>query len=216
MRKFHSVSSRANLRRLYGALLQQYGRQYWWPANARSYEARCFEICVGAILTQSTNWKNVERALENLRRARALSLKKFFVMRRSTLARRIRPSGYYNQKALKLRAFAAFVTRRFGGSFRRMFAQPAEALREQLLGVHGIGRETADSMLLYAGNKPVFVIDAYTKRWCAARGITRKGYDEYRAWFESNLPRRVSLYKEFHALIVAWGKDRVQHRGTDA
>lgn len=118
----------------------------------------------------------------------------------------IRPSGYYNHKALKLQAFAAFVKAQFAGSFRRMFKEPTMALREQLLGVHGIGKETADSMLLYAGNKPIFVVDAYTKRMLAKHGVVFREYDQYRQWFEKRLSRKVKLYQEFHALIVTSGK----------
>ncbi len=201
-------STSRDLRRLYRSLFRRYGPQGWWPARARGYEARCLEICVGAILTQNTNWKNVERALGNLRRVQALSLGKFLAMPRSRLAELIRPSGYFNQKSLKLKAFATFVKARHQGSFRRMFKTPTMALREQLLGVHGVGRETADSMLLYAGSKPIFVVDAYTRRWCVKLGVVFNQYDEYREFFEKRLPRNVNLFQEFHALIVAWAKDR--------
>lgn len=203
-----------NLVRRHAALLRRYGHQHWWPAKARGYEARCLEICTGAILTQNTNWKNVERALNNLRQGGTTSLDRLLAMPRKRLAALVRPSGYYNQKAVKLLAFAAFVRAAYGGSFRRMFKVPTMALRERLLGVHGIGKETADSMLLYAGNKPIFVIDAYTKRWCAEFDAVFSDYDEYREFFEKHLPRKVKLFQEFHALIVAWAKDR--SRRTDA
>ncbi len=195
-----------DLRRRFQALRRRFGPQHWWPAQATRSEARALEICVGAILTQNTNWQNVERALEHLRTQELLSLPKLLSVRRRKLALIIRPSGYYNQKAVKLQAFAAFVSARYGGSFRRMFRQPTMVIREALLGVHGIGKETADSILLYAGHKPVFVIDAYTKRWLAAVGIVFREYDQYRLFFEKELPRNVKLYQEFHALIVAWGK----------
>jgi endonuclease-3 related protein len=197
-----------NLHRLYIRFCRQYGPQHWWPAKACRYEARCLEICVGAILTQNTNWKNVERALENLRQVKALSLQKLLTLRQAKLARLIRPSGFFNQKAIKLKAFASFVKAQYGGSFRRMFAEQTTTLREKLLAVHGVGKETADSILLYAGSKPVFVIDAYTKRMLAEHGIVFRQYDEYRQFFEQRLPRRVRLYQEFHALIVAFGKIR--------
>ncbi|MBI4092899.1 MAG: endonuclease III domain-containing protein [Candidatus Kerfeldbacteria bacterium] len=196
-----------NFLRLYGQLRRQYGPQQWWPAKTRGFEARCLEICVGAILTQNTNWKNVEKALENLRHTRLLSLEKLLIMPRPKLATLIRPSGYYNQKAIKLQAFATFMKVQYGGSFRRMFIQPTMALRQQLVAVHGIGKETADSMLLYAGGKSIFVIDTYTKRMLAEHGIVFRQYDEYRQWFEKRLPRKVKLFQEFHALMVAWGKD---------
>ncbi len=196
-----------NLRRLYTRLQRQYGPQHWWPTSARGYEARCFEICIGAILTQNTNWQNVERALDNLRQARALSLSVLLKMPRRQLAALIRPTGYYNQKAIKLQTFTTFVKAQYGGSFRQMFKQPTMALRQQLLAVHGIGEETADSILLYAGHKPIFVIDAYTKRLLARHGIVFREYDQYREWCEKRLPRKVKLYQELHALMVAAGKD---------
>ncbi|MFH0829080.1 MAG: endonuclease III domain-containing protein [Candidatus Kerfeldbacteria bacterium] len=195
-------------RREYMALRRRYGPQHWWPVDGpKGYEAAALEICVGAILTQNTSWQNVKKALDNLRSAKAFSYKMLLTMPRKRLAQLIRPSGYYNQKALKLQAFLTFVAAEYGGSFRKMFKQPAMALREQLLAVHGIGKETADSMLLYAGNKPIFVVDAYTKRFLAEKGITFGDYDEYRVFFEKRLRRNVKLYQEFHALIVAWGKE---------
>ncbi|MBI4090323.1 MAG: hypothetical protein HY421_02875 [Candidatus Kerfeldbacteria bacterium] len=199
-------SPKLNVRRLYQTLRRQYGAQRWWPAKAQGYEARCFEICVGAILTQHTNWQNVERALSHLRSTDSLSLERMVAMSRSRLAILIRPSGFFNQKAIKLKALTAFVKTQYGGSFRRMFAELTMVLRQQLLTVHGIGKETADAILLYAGNKPIFVIDAYTKRFLAAQGVAFRAYDEYRWFFEKRLPRKVKLYQEFHALLVAHGK----------
>lgn len=197
-----------DLRQHYRVLFKKYGPQQWWPAQASEPEARALEICVGAILTQNTNWQNVEHALERLRQARVLSFPKLLGMPEDQLAEHIRPSGYYHEKAKKLRTFLTFVRSEYGASFQRMFEQPTMSLRQQLLGIHGIGKETADSMLLYAGNKPIFVIDSYCKRWLKKKGIEFEEYDEYREFFEKHLPRNVKLYQDFHALIVAWGKDR--------
>jgi len=198
-----------NLSRLYSILRRQYGPQHWWPVDGpKSYEASALEICVGAILTQNTNWQNVKKALDNLRIAKAFSFGQLRTMPRKQLAQLIRPSGYYRQKALKIQAFLTFAEAEYGGTFRRMFREPTMALRAKLLGVHGIGKETADSMLLYAGKKPIFVIDAYTKRFLAEKGILFDDYDGCRAFFEKHLRRNVKLYQEYHALIVAWGKEQ--------
>lgn len=142
----------------YTALLTRYGPQNWWPARSR------FEVIVGAYLTQNTNWSNVEKAMLNLRRARRLSVT---AMRQATIAELealVRPSGYYRQKARNLKTFIAFLDQHYSGSLARMFSQPTEKLRAELLALNGVGPETADSILLYAGNHPVFVVDAYTRR----------------------------------------------------
>ncbi len=142
----------------YLALLRRYGPQNWWPAQSR------FEVVVGAYLTQNTNWINVEKAIANLRSARALSLEALRKLPLSKLEFLIRSSGYYRQKALKLKTFIRYLDKNYSGSLDRMFAQATEKLREELLALHGVGPETADSILLYAGGHPVFVVDAYTRR----------------------------------------------------
>ena len=198
-----------DLRREYAVLKRRFGAQHWWPVDGpKGYEASCLEMCAGAILTQNTSWQNVRKALDNLRTVKAFSFSKLLAMPRKRLAQLIRPSGYYNQKALKLQAFLTFVEAEYSGSFRSMFKEPTMALRAKLLAVHGIGKETADSMLLYAGKKPIFVIDAYTKRFLATKGVVFDDYDGYRAYFEKHLRRNVKLYQEYHALIVAWGKEQ--------
>jgi len=164
----------------YAALLSRYGPQNWWPAQSR------FEVIVGAYLTQNTNWSNVEKAMLNLRRDRLLSVQ---AMRRAPLAEletRVRPSGYFRQKARNLKTFIAFLDQCYSGSLRRMFSQPTEKLRAQLLELNGIGPETADSILLYAGNHPVFVVDAYTRRLLQRHGIIgeKTGYEETRSLVE--------------------------------
>ena len=144
------------IRNYYSALSRAWGAQHWWPAETQ------FEVIVGAYLTQNTAWTNVERALANLRRANLLSVEGIRAVRLPRLQRLIRPSGYFRQKAKRLKMFVAFLDDRYEGSLPEMFSQPTEKLREELLGLNGIGPETADSILLYAGNHPVFVVDAYT------------------------------------------------------
>ncbi len=184
---------------LYGSL----GPQSWWPAKTP------FEVIVGAILTQNTNWTNVERAIANLRREHLLSPRAMERVSPAHLASLIRSSGYFRQKAKKLKAFVRFLSDEYSGSLKRMFQTPTAELREKLLGVHGIGPETADSILLYAGAKEIFVVDAYTKRILSRHGWVgdKATYEEMRTLIESHLPRDVSRYNEFHALLVNVGKN---------
>lgn len=149
----------------YRALLSHYGPQNWWPAQSR------FEVIVGAYLTQNTNWTNVEKAMANLRRSRALNLNAMRELPLEKLEELIRPSGYFRQKAKKLKIFIAFLDAKYSGSLDRMFSQPTEKLRAELLELNGVGPETADSILLYAGNHPVFVVDAYTRRMLERHGL---------------------------------------------
>jgi endonuclease-3 related protein len=178
------------------------GPQHWWPARTP------FEVVVGAILTQNTSWTNVERAIANLRRERLLSPGALERVTRARLARLIRSSGYFRQKAKKLKSFVQFLRHEYGGSLRRMFATPTAELREKLLAVHGIGPETADSILLYAAKHPVFVVDAYTRRILARHDLVsvKASYEEVRTLFEQSLPRDAQLFNEFHALLVVTGK----------
>ena len=167
----------------YRALFRAWGRQHWWPAQSR------FEVIVGAYLTQNTAWTNVEKALANLRAERLLSMR---AIRRASLAqleRLIRPAGYFRQKAKRLKLFVAFLDDRYQGSLAKLFARPTEKLREELLNLHGIGPETADSILLYAGNHPVFVVDAYTRRILARHEILseKADYEDIRVLFERGL-----------------------------
>jgi endonuclease-3 related protein len=193
----------AELMRYFRAMSQELGAMHWWPARTP------FEVIVGAILTQSTSWGNVERAIANLQAARMLTPSAIVRSRTARLAALVRPSGYFRQKAKKLKAFARFLQREYGGSLKRMFNSPTANLREKLLSVHGIGPETADSILLYAGNHPVFVVDAYTHRIFGRHGITgnKPDYERVRAMFEAALPPDPQLLNEFHALIVNTGKN---------
>jgi endonuclease-3 related protein len=197
------VPPSGELLRYYEAMSGALGPMRWWPAQTP------FEVVVGAILTQSTAWGNVERAIANLRSARALTPSAMLRVRTSRLAALVRPSGYFRQKAKKLKAFVRFLQAGYGGSLKRMFQTPTIELREKLLSVHGIGPETADSILLYAGNHPVFVVDAYTHRIFGRHGITdgRPDYEKVRAYIETSIPRQPELFNEFHALLVNTGKN---------
>jgi endonuclease-3 related protein len=184
-------------------MLRRFGPQKWWPARTS------FEVAIGAILTQNTSWSNVERAIRNLRRAGCLSLRALDRLAVTELARLIRPSGYYNMKARRLKSFLSFLKEQHAGSLKKMSRRLLPFLRPQLLGVNGIGPETADSILLYALGKPVFVVDAYTRRFCGRHGLAAPdaGYEELQALFSRHLPAQVSLFNEYHALIVRLGKE---------
>jgi endonuclease-3 related protein len=173
----------SDLQTYYRALAQAWGAQHWWPARTR------FEVIVGAYLTQNTAWTNVELALSNLRSARLLSLDGIRRVSLAKLEQLIRPSGYFRQKALRLKIFVDFVDREYSGSLPGMFSQPTNKLREQLLSLNGIGPETADSILLYAGNHPVFVVDAYTRRILERHEIVgqKASYEDIRRLFETAL-----------------------------
>src|ERR1700682_186904 len=175
---------RPKLMRYFQTMSRALGPMHWWPARTP------FEVIVGAILTQNTSWTNVERAIANLRSARMLTPSAISAARPSRLATLVRSSGYFRQKAKKLKAFVRFLQREYGGSLERMFDTPTEELREKLLSVHGIGPETADSILLYAGSHPVFVVDAYTRRMLQRHGLAdeRDSYQELRELFERSLP----------------------------
>lgn len=182
-----------------------YGDLGWWPGQTP------FEIMVGAILTQNTAWSNVEKAIYELKKERLLSLAAMRRAKPEVIAQCIRPSGYYNQKTRKLIDFISFLDNEFGGSIKAMAQAEVKPLREQLLSVRGIGPETADSILLYALGKPVFVVDAYTRRIFSRLGLIKgtEEYDHIRGLFEGAAKKagRVRFYNQFHALIVMLGKD---------
>lgn len=164
---------------------------------------------VGAVLTQNTNWGNVERAIHNLKQKKVLSLRALHQMPASTLAGLIRPAGYFNVKASRLKNLVAFIVDEYQGSLKKMSGQQGVILRQQLLGVNGIGPETADSILLYALEKPVFVIDAYTRRILSRHGLIdpRADYHALQEVFMNNLKSDLAFFNEYHALIVRLGKD---------
>ncbi|MDP2931331.1 MAG: endonuclease III domain-containing protein [Chloroflexota bacterium] len=199
---------RRALQDIYRQLMAHYGPQRWWPAEAP------FEVMVGAILTQSAAWTNVEKAIDNLKKAGALSPKALRELSTEDVAGLIRPSGYYNAKAVKLKAFVQWFGENYGDDLDRMAAQNVDSLRKQLLEVHGIGPETADSIILYATNQPVFVIDAYTRRIISRIGLApdKDTYDAYQRLFMDNLPADTGLFNEYHALLVRLGKDVCRKR----
>ncbi|MGC2819253.1 MAG: hypothetical protein WA198_06190 [Candidatus Sulfotelmatobacter sp.] len=180
------------IRAYYRALFQAWGPQNWWPAQSR------FEVIVGAYLTQNTAWTNVEKALANLRAARVLSIKGIRQVSLPELERLIRPSGYFRQKAKRLKTFVAFLHRQYGGSLAKKFARPTPELREELPNLNGVGPETADSILLYAGNHPVFVVDAYTRRILARHEILPEDatYEDIRKLLETSLAPLAELAGE--------------------
>src|SRR5579884_1865507 len=206
---YSSVPSSNLIVHIYRTLSQRYGPLHWWPARTR------FEVIVGAFLTQNTSWKNVELALKNLRRAGVLNISGIREIALAELERLVRPSGYYRQKAARLKMFVDYLDRRYGGSLAKLFDQPIHTLRTELLSQNGIGPETADAVLLYAGKLPVFVVDAYAKRVFERHGIVaaEAGYENVRnlveTTFASAFPKTelADHYNEFHALIVQVGKD---------
>src|SRR5450756_2323139 len=178
-----SETKHDTIRAYYHTLFSAWGRQHWWPAQSR------FEMIVGAYLTQNTSWTNVEKALGNLRKARLLTIRGIRRTPQPKLEQLIRPAGYFRQKAQRLKTFVSFLDERYGGSLARLFARPTAELRDELLALHGVGPETADSILLYAGNHPVFVVDAYTRRILERHQIVSNaaGYEEIRQLFEQAL-----------------------------
>ena len=182
---------------LFDLLLRRYGPLNWWPADTP------FEVCVGAILTQNTNWINVEKAIANLKGEGVLSVEALWELDRERLAELIRPSGFYNVKSARLKDFLGWLLQRYG-SLEAMFGQDWRVLRAELIAVRGVGRETCDCILLYAGGKPSFVVDSYTKRLFSRLGLVKESdsYEEVRSLFMNELPADSMLFNEYHALIV--------------
>jgi endonuclease III related protein len=192
----------STLMQIYQRLFDAFGPQHWWPGDGR------FEMIVGAILVQNTSWENVKKALDNLRDVDLLDPKALYAVRLEELEELIRPAGYFRVKAKRLRSMVQFLVERYDGSLGAMFGADLGTLREQLLSVHGVGPETADSILLYAGGLPIFVVDRYTHRIFARHGWI--GFDaDYFAiqdYFQSGLPDDAPLFNEYHALLVHLGK----------
>ena len=193
---------------LFYLLLKHFGPQHWWPARGP------FEVMVGAILTQNTAWKNVERAIANLREAEVLDPLALASLSLGSLEELIRPAGFFRVKAARLKALVDFVVEHYGGRVEAMASEPGWYLRERLLSIHGVGEETADSILLYALEKPFFVVDAYTRRILSRQGLIsgKESYGEIQAFFMDQLPGDVDLFKEFHALLVELGKNYCKAR----
>jgi len=199
------------LLKIYNSLYDHFGPLNWWPG------ATPFEVMVGAILTQNTSWSNVEKAINNLKKENLLEPLKLYTINQEELAQLIKPSGYYNIKAKRLRNFVTFFIEEFEGSTEKMFPGDGRELRKKLLNVNGIGPETADSILLYAGRKPFFVVDAYTKRIFSRHKLILKKstYYEIQEFFIKNLDRDAKLFNEFHAQIVMLGKTICTSRNPD-
>lgn len=193
----------SELLKVYQLLRKTFGYQDWWPGDSP------FEVIVGAILTQNTAWANVEKAIKNLKKARKLSLRALQRISRKKLSVLIRPAGYFNMKADRLKYFLDFLVREYEGNLRQMQHEKRATLRRKLLEVNGIGPETADSILLYALGKKSFVIDAYTRRIFSRHGLAEEsdGYDSWQNIFIKALPQRRALYNDYHAQIVKLAKD---------
>jgi endonuclease-3 related protein len=212
MSKSITPKTQGTLTDIFDVLYEAYGPQHWWPGETPT------EVIVGAILTQNTNWKNVERAIANLRDRGMLEWKALHQICVEELAQLIRPAGYYNIKARRLKHFVEWIWTRYGGSLDRLKNKPLPALREELLSINGIGPETADSILLYALNRPSFVVDAYTTRILRRHLLISDGakYSEVKELFERALPQEPQLFNEYHALIVAVAKKHCRTRATCA
>jgi len=187
---------------IYDRLNTFFGDLHWWPGES------ALEMIVGAILTQNTAWRNVERTLSILKYKGLLSVDTLYRVQENILAENLRPAGYFRIKAQRLKALVAFFQEFYGGSLECMFAEDLSTLRNKLLTVKGVGEETADSILLYAGKKPIFVVDAYTRRILAGHKIIhdRASYSDIQTLFMSQLPEDVPLFNQYHALLVNTGK----------
>ena len=206
------------LKTIYKILLNSFAPQHWWPvteggklhpeySNGPKNEKQQLEVCFGAILTQNTSWKNVEKAIYQLNKNNLINVKKILNIDNKKLAEIIKSSGYHNQKAKKLKNFCHFLLKNYNGKLDLLFKKDIEELRKQLLSINGVGPETADSIILYAAKKPIFVVDAYTKRIFSRIGYKEKTYDEFQKLFMSRLPNSERLFNEYHALIVELGKN---------
>jgi endonuclease III related protein len=193
----------STLQEVYRRLFDAFGLQHWWPGESP------FEVMIGAVLTQNTNWQNVERAIRNLREADLLEPRALHEVPLEELEDLIRPAGYFRVKARRLRSLLEFLMTRYNGSLEAMFQTSLGELRQELLGVHGIGPETADSILLYAGGLPSFVVDAYTHRVFSRHGWIGfdADYHQIQDYVQDELPAETPVYNEFHALLVRLGKD---------
>lgn len=191
------------LRNIYALLFEKYGDQHWWPAQTQ------FEVIVGAVLTQFISWSNVVKAIDNIKRSNMLDARKLYECDIELIKEMIRPAGFFNRKAVILKSVVSFLVEEFDADLDRMFQNPLDVLREKLLKVKGIGPETADSILLYAGHKKVFVVDAYTIRIFTRLGFLKgdEKYHDVQAFFMKHLPEDIELYNQFHALIVKLGSD---------
>lgn len=199
---------RGKLLKIYYALLREYGPQNWWPADSP------FEVMAGAILTQNANWNNVSKAIDNLKMKDLISPRRISIISQRALTNAVKPAGFYNQKAAYLKNLSRYLMKSYSGDIGKMAGTDAAVLRKELLEIKGLGPETADSILLYALGKSIFVIDAYTKRVFGRHGIKIKEaeYSVWQKYFESRLPGDQKLFNEYHALIVRLAKERCRKR----
>jgi len=205
------MQKRDILLKIYNSLYHYFGPLNWWPGDTP------FEIMVGAILTQNTSWSNAEKAINNLKKENLLEPRKLYRINQEGLAQLVKPSGYYNIKAQRLKNFVNLFVNDFEGSTEKMFSGDGRELRKKLLKVNGIGPETADSILLYAGNKPFFVVDTYTKRIFSRHNLIPidATYQQIQEFFVQNLDKDVELFNEFHAQIVMLGKTICTSKNPD-
>jgi endonuclease-3 related protein len=197
------VNTKEKLLEIYSLLFNKYGDQHWWPAKTQ------FEVIVGAVLTQFIAWKNVVRAIDNIKEHNLLDIHRLYECEIELLKELIRPAGFFNRKAVILKAVLKFIVENYEGDLDRMFQTPLDVLRDGLLKVKGIGPETCDSILLYAGYKKIFVVDAYTVRIFTRLGFLKgdEKYNQVQQFFMKNLPEDVDLYNQYHALIVKLGSE---------
>ena len=197
------TSTNSLLIEIYDILYSAFGPQNWWPAETE------LEMMVGAILTQNTNWKNVEKAIGNLKDKDILTINRLMEIPDSMLAQLIKPAGYYNIKTRRLKNLIGFIDSDYDGDIFRLFSLDIQEIRKELLSVNGVGLETADSIVLYGAGKPLFVVDTYTHRILTRHGMIEEeaGYNDLQSLFMDNLPHDEELFKEFHALIVRSGKE---------
>ncbi len=197
------MNNPTNVMGVFEKLFSYYGPQGWWPGDSQ------LEICLGAILTQNTSWNNVEKALQNLKSYGICSIEDLSTIPDSTLAKLIYSSGYFNSKTKTIKAFVSVICSQYGGGLAKFLNLPGQQLRAQLLDIKGIGEETADDIILYAAQKPTFVIDSYTRRIGARLKLPTayKSYSTYRHYFLENLPNNIKIFNEFHALFVRLAKD---------
>ena len=196
------TTDRQRLSEIFNLLYKFYGPRRWWPADTP------FEVIVGAILTQNTSWNNVEKAMASLKKEGLLTPKHLYDLDQKKLASLIKPCGYYNIKAKRIKSLLDYIFKQYNGSLKRFFKNSTKKLRKELLSINGVGPETADSIILYAAGRPIFVVDAYTNRILQRHNLIDKGsgYDDIQSFFHNNLPKRRALFNEFHALIVEHAK----------
>ncbi len=189
--------------KIYQSLLKRFGKQNWWPVLGSNPE---FEIAIGTILTQQTTWQQVEKAITDMINDKLLTPRKLSTANIAEIHEMIRPTGFYRQKSNRIINFSNYLVKNYDSDIRKLLSKPDNELRQELLNLEGIGKETADSILLYAANKLIFPVDAYTFRIFSRLGVKTNSYDELQGIIQNKLPKDLETYKEFHALLVMLGK----------